>query len=866
MTPMMEQYLQIKRDYQNYILFYRLGDFYEMFFEDAITASRVLDLVLTGRDCGEAERAPMCGIPYHASEGYIGKLIKAGYKVAICEQVEDPKTAKGLVKRDVIRVVTQGTLVESDLLNEAKNNYLCSICFSGTEAALAFADVSCASLCATVLSADGDLCDKIINEISTFCPSEIIMNENIDRYQKLGQFIRNRLGAGISDESGGRFDYTPCSQIAIEQFGADVIGENVKNVPLISAIGGALSYLAEVHRSRIPNIKELRIYKESQYVDIDANTRRSLELCEAMRTGEKKGSLLWVLDKTNTGPGARLLRRFVEQPLTDIAEITRRQNAVGELKDSFMKRSDIEDKLDSVMDLERLLTKVICGNANARDLFGIATTLRVMPSIRAILEDSQCSELKRIYDSIDCLHALESEISDTLGDDLPFSVREGGMIRKGYDENLDRLREAVDNVNGWLERIANEEREKTGIRTLKIGYNRVFGYFIEVSKSFMEQVPAHYIRKQTLANAERYITDELKVKEAEMLGAKDKICALEYEIFARLCQRVIENAPSIRRTASLVSLLDVYTSLASVADANRYVCPEIEADNIIDIRNGRHPVVEKFMMGEGFVPNDTLLDTEKNRTMLITGPNMAGKSTYMRQTALITLMAQIGSFVPADNARIGVVDKIFTRVGASDDLAGGQSTFMLEMNEVAYILKNATKKSLIIYDEVGRGTSTYDGMSVARAVVEYTNSKKIGCRTMFATHYHELTSLETEYEGIVNYNIAAKKKGENIIFLRKIVKGSTDDSFGIEVARLAGVPAEVTSRAKEVLRSLESGSDMKRAQNQKAKKHEEADPYEISVDTLINAHVASIIRETDPNTLTPMDALTLVYKLKQELL
>ena len=531
-----------------------------------------------------------------------------------------------------------------------------------------------------------------------------------------------------------------------------------------------------------------------------------------------------------------------------------------------MKRSDIEDKLDSVMDLERLLTKVICGNANARDLFGIATTLRVMPAIRAILEDSQCSELKRIYDSIDCLNSLEAEISDTLGDDLPFSVREGGMIRKGYDESLDRLREAVDNVNGWLERIANEEREKTGIRTLKIGYNRVFGYFIEVSKSFMDQVPAHYIRKQTLANAERYITDELKIKEAEMLGARDKICALEYEIFARLCQRVIENAPSIRRTASLISLLDVYTSLASVADSNRYVCPEIEADSVIEIRNGRHPVVEKFMMGEGFVPNDTLLDVEKNRTMLITGPNMAGKSTYMRQTALITLMAQIGSFVPADSARIGIVDKIFTRVGASDDLAGGQSTFMLEMNEVAYILKNATKKSLIIYDEVGRGTSTYDGMSVARAVVEYTNSKKIGCRTMFATHYHELTSLENEYEGIVNYNIAAKKKGENIIFLRKIVKGSTDDSFGIEVARLAGVPAEVTSRAKEVLRSLESGSDMKRAQNQKAKKQEEADPYEISVDTLINAHVASIIRETDPNTLTPMDALTLVYKLKQELL
>ncbi len=864
MTPMMEQYFKIKSEYENYILFYRLGDFYEMFFKDAEIASKVLDLVLTGRDCGEGKKAPMCGIPYHAAEGYIGKLIKAGLKVAICEQVEDPKTAKGIVRRDVIRVVTQGTLVESELLQESKNNYLCAVCFYGKGAALAFADVSCASLSATTVESEEDITDKIINEISAFCPSEIIVNESLDKYPKIKQFVMNRLGVGFSDETNGRFDYGPCSRITEKQFGEKEIAPYMNNGPLISAIGSVLSYLSEMHRSDVPNIKELRIYKENQYVDIDANTRRSLELTESMRTGEKKGSLLWVLDKTKTGPGARLLRRFIDQPLTDIAEITRRQNAVGELKDAFMKRSDIEDKLETVLDLERLLTKVICGSANARDLLGIATTLRVMPSIRAILEDSTSSELVRIHQNLDNLQGLEEYLSDALKEDAPFSVREGGMIRSGYSETLDRLREAVDDVNGWLERIANEEREKTGIRTLRIGYNRVFGYYIEVSKSFMDMVPDHYIRKQTLANGERYITEELKIKEAEMLGAKDKIQALEYEIFTALCKKVVENAPAIRRTASLVSLLDVYTSLATVASVGRYVCPEIEADNVIDIRNGRHPVVEKFMQGEGFVPNDTYLDTETQRTMLITGPNMAGKSTYMRQTALITLMAQIGSFVPADSARIGVVDKIFTRVGASDDLAGGQSTFMLEMNEVAYILKNATKKSLIIYDEVGRGTSTYDGMSVARAVVEYTNSKKIGARTMFATHYHELTSLEDEYEGIVNYNIAAKKKGENIIFLRKIVKGSTDDSFGIEVARLAGVPAEVTQRAKEVLRSLEEGGEMKKAANQKRK--QEPVREEVSLETIVNAHIAAVIAETDVDSLTPKDALTLLYGLKDELI
>lgn len=860
---MMEQYRSIKSRYENYILFYRLGDFYEMFFDDAIKASKILDLALTGRDCGEGQRAPMCGIPYHASQAYIGKLIKAGCKVAICEQVEDPKEAKGIVRRDVIRVITQGTLIESDLLREDRNNYLCTVFFSPSGAALAFADVSCAVLCATELTGGEDLTDKIINEISAYCPSEIIMNEDVEKYPKLKQFIFNRLAASVATESFGRFDYTPCAAALKNQFGEEECGEYLKNTAITCAVGGALSYLSDVHRADIPNIKDLRVYGESQYMEIDASTRRSLELYEAMRSGEKKGSLLWVLDKTRTSPGARLLARFVGQPLTDIAEITRRQNAVGELKDDFMKRSNIEDLLDSVLDIERLLTKVICRTANARDLYGICSTLRVLPEIKSELEGVGSYELKKIYDGLDSLEGLRNELENALADELPLTVREGGMIRAGYNESLDLLRTSVTDGKGWLERIAAEEKERTGIRTLKIGYNRVFGYYIEVSKSFMDQVPDTYIRKQTLANCERYITEELKIKEAEMLGARDRICALEYDLFSKLCDRVVERAPTLRRVSSMLALLDVYGSLASVAEQNRFVCPEIEADEVIDIKNGRHPVVEKFMMGECFIPNDTYLDTDERRTMLITGPNMAGKSTYMRQVALITIMAQIGSFVPADSARIGIVDKIFTRVGASDDLAGGQSTFMLEMNEVAYILKNATKKSLIIYDEVGRGTSTYDGMSVARAVVEYTNGKKIGARTMFATHYHELTTLEDEYSGIVNYSIAAKKKGEDIIFLRKIVKGSTDESYGIEVARLAGVPAEVITRAKSVLRSLEDGEEMKKAKHQKEKAPVRD---EVSLETLANARIAEMLREADLDTLTPIESLSLLYKLKGELI
>ncbi len=862
---MMEQYLKIKNEYKDHILFYRLGDFYEMFFDDAITASRVLDLTLTGRDCGEEERAPMCGVPYHAAETYIGRLIKAGYKVAICEQLEDPKATKGLVKRGITRVITKGTTVEPSLLNESLNNFLCSVCFSSDGAALAFTDVTSATLYTTLVKGK-DVADKVINELSSFFPTEIITNEPIEKHPRIQQFASMRLGTIIYTEPPERYDYGPCTDAVIAQFGEEEARAVLCEPMLVRAVGSIVSYLRDVFRTDLPTIREVKVYTDRQYLEMDANSRRSLELCEAMRTGEKRGSLLWVLDRTKTAAGARLLRRFIEQPLTDIAEITRRQRAVGELCESFLVRSDIEEILCSVLDLERLITRVVCKTANARDLLAICATLKVIPKIKELLEGSECSELKRICENLDALPLLVELLDSTLDEESPVSVREGGMIKKGYHAELDRLREIVDDGKGWLKRIAEEERERTGIRTLKISYNRVFGYYIEVSKSFMDQVPETYIRKQTLANAERYITEELKQKEAEMLGASDKICALEYDIFCYLCSYVLDNAPAIRRIASLLSLLDVYCSLATVASQNRYVCPSIEADEIIDIKGGRHPVVEKFLSGELFVPNDTYLDTASHRTMLITGPNMAGKSTYMRQTALIVLMAQIGSFVPAESARIGIVDKIFTRIGASDDLAGGQSTFMLEMNEVAYILKNATKKSLIIYDEVGRGTSTYDGMSVARAVVEYTNGKKLGARTMFATHYHELTCLENEYEGIVNYNIAAKKRGDDILFLRKIVRGSTDDSFGIEVAKLAGVPSEVISRARSVLSSLESGNEVSLGKGAKKQTESAGGGEAISMDTLANARIADALRAADLDTMSPIEALSTLYKLKSELI
>ena len=865
MTPMMEQYFEVKNQYKGYLLFYRLGDFYEMFFDDAITASRELELTLTGRDCGEAERAPMCGVPFHAADVYIGKLIEKGYKVAICEQMEDPALAKGLVKREVIRVVTPGTVIENTLLPEQKNNYICSLYMSEMEYGVCFADVSTAEVFATVI--DGIQMDEhLLSELGTYSPSEALINVPAKRCAVISDYLRGR-GTLISDNEANRFSFADCTSRVQKQFG-DTVGESVmQNKPLVCAVGALLDYLAETQKSDLSYIKELRVYSEGQYLGLDLNTRRNLELTETMRTKEKKGSLLWVLDRTKTSPGARLLRQWVEHPLLDAAAITRRQGAVEELVGDYMRREELADALSHVLDMERLVTKIVFGTANAKDLRAVGATAAVLPEIKALLADCTSVELKRIYDELDTLEDVADEVSRAIVEEPPFTVREGGMIAPGYNEEVDRLRDIMNNGQGWLDKVAAEEKERTGIKTLKVGYNKVFGYYIEVSKSFVNMVPDTYIRKQTLVGAERYITQELKDMESTILGAQDKLCALEYELFNQVRAFIADRSERVQKSAALLAETDVYQSLAAVASRNRYVRPEIGSDDTIIIKDGRHPVVEKFVKDSYFVPNDISIDTRDNRLMLITGPNMAGKSTYMRQVALIVLMAQIGSFVPAQSAHIGIVDKIFTRVGASDDLASGQSTFMLEMNEVSYILRNATKRSLIIYDEVGRGTSTFDGMSIARAIIEYTASRKLGAKTLFATHYHELTSMEGSYDGIVNYHIAAKKRGDDVTFLRKIVKGSTDDSFGIEVAKLAGLPNEVVKRAKEILAAVETSSKAVRDavdDSSTGTKKAAADDGAISIDDSINARLIDELREVDLNTLSPYECMNLLFEWKKQ--
>ncbi|MBE6667202.1 MAG: DNA mismatch repair protein MutS [Ruminococcaceae bacterium] len=858
---MMEQYFEIKNNYKDYILFYRLGDFYEMFFDDAILASRELGLTLTGRDCGEAERAPMCGVPFHSCEGYIGDLIAKGYKVAICEQTEDPALAKGLVKRDVIRVITPGTVIETDFLTEQKNNYLCSVYMGEYECGIAFADISTGSVFATSFGGD-EISNRIRNELGTYQPSEVILNLSKKRIGELSEFISGRIGAMITDNRHGQFEYAPSLERAKIQF-ADRLRENdLENKALICALGGLLSYVEETQKSDISYLNDLNVYFDGQYMELDVNTRRNLELVETMRSKDKKGALLGVLDRTRTAAGARLLRYWIEHPLLNVNAITKRQNAVEELYGDYILREEIGSAMESVLDLERLLTRIVYGTANARELRSVASTISVFPEIKSLISRCLSDELSTIHDELDTLDDVFEKIDRAICENPPFSVREGDMIAEGYSEDVDYLRSVMKDGKGLVEKIAEDEKEKTGIRTLKIGYNRVFGYYIEVSKSFMNDVPEHYIRKQTLANAERYITQELKDMEATILGASDKVCSLEYDLFCEVRSFVAENSERIKKAAALIAKLDAYLSLANVAAKNKYVRPEVDNSDVIKIKDGRHPVVEQFVKDTYFVPNDAELDTKNNRLMLITGPNMAGKSTYMRQIAVITLMAQVGSFVPANDARIGIVDKLFTRVGASDDLASGQSTFMLEMNEVAYILRNATKSSLIIYDEVGRGTSTFDGMSIARAIIEYTCGRKIGAKTLFATHYHELTSMEGEIDGVVNYNIAAKKRGDNITFLRKIVRGSTDDSYGIEVAKLAGLPNDVIKRAKEVLATVEATAKTLSTSNAE---QEEKDDTLISFDDCVNEQVIDELKNTDINTLSPYEAMSFLYGLQKRL-
>ncbi len=856
-TPMMRQYLDVKSNYEGFILFYRLGDFYECFFEDAVTASRELSLTLTSRDCGDGKRAAMCGVPFHKSDVYIGKLVERGFKVAICEQVEDPKAAVGLVKREVSRVVTPGTITDGALLNEGTNNFLLAVCIGNAGAGLAFADVSTGEVSATFFRRD-DMKGAMLNEIGVYQPSEAIINLSATEVPELVSFLRDRTHTLINDGAKRMFDYERSRDAASSVFGDEA--DKLTEPEMLMSVGALLSYIKETQKNEITFAKEIKVYTKGQYLELDLNTRRNLELTESMRTKEKRGSLLWVLDKTKTAMGARLLRSWLLKPLLNPAEISQRQAAVSDLMTESAVRAELADILADMLDIERLTAKAVYGSANAKDLRAIYQSIIKLPEIKSLISNLKSDSVKRIYTQLDTLDDIADILGAAIVDNPPFTVREGGMIREGFNADVDYYRSIKNNGTDIMKSIEEREKDETGIRTLKVAYNKVFGYYIEVSKSFVNEVPDRYVRKQTLTNCERYITQELKEMESTIFSADEKLVALEFEIFNGLRELIAECNERFRLTASLVAELDVYRSFSEIASKNNYVCPEVDLSDTLIIKDGRHPVVEKFVTDSYFVPNDTHLNVTDNRLMIITGPNMAGKSTYMRQVAIITIMAQLGSFVPAREARIGVVDKVFTRVGASDDLASGQSTFMLEMNEVATILRNATKRSLIIYDEVGRGTSTYDGMAIARAVVEYTHSKKIGAKTLFATHYHELTDMESEFEGIVNYNVAAKKRDDSVIFLRKIVRGGTDDSYGIEVAKLAGIPSEVVKRAKQILASIEDGAPVRRAE----KKVEDDTPDLFSTLMASNdKEAADKLRATDINTITPIEAMNLLFELKK---
>ncbi len=859
-TPMMKQYFEIKEQYPDTIVMFRLGDFYEMFFDDAKTASTELELVLTGRDCGQQERAPMCGIPYHACDSYIARLVSKGYKVAICEQLEDPALAKGIVKRNVTRVITPGTVIESTMLDESKNNFLGCICCTANGVGVCFTDVSTGSIHVTQF--ENKNCQKnIINELGRFSPREVVVNTDVLELVEVTSFIKTRLNnASCEILDSECFDLSKATATILKQFKITSVSQIIpdSSMAAIYAVGAAVDYLRSVQKNELKNITSLDYYGEGSFMRLDVSALRNLEITETLRNREKRGSLLWVLDKTKTSMGKRMLRTWIEQPLLNIGGITKRHNAVKELYDLPLLRNDIVESLSGCQDIERLITRISYGTANARELRALSASLLKMPCVKEFLNSCNSSLLKEINSGIETLDDITELIENSIVDEPPFSVREGGMIKDGFNAELDEYRDIVNNGKGYLADIQAREQERTGIKKLKIGYNRVFGYYIEVSNSFKELVPDDYIRKQTLTNCERFITQELKELESKVLSAQERIAHLEFEIFDSVRKKAADKLYEIQRTASSVACLDVLCSFANVASENNYTCPEMNAGNEVIISDGRHPVVEK-MIDYPFVPNDTVLDGEDNRCAIITGPNMAGKSTYMRQVALICLMAQAGSFVPAASARLCVVDGIYTRIGASDDLASGSSTFMVEMSEVADILKSATSRSLIIFDEIGRGTSTFDGMSIARAVLEYSSDKKkLGAKTLFATHYHELTELENKVNGVKNYNIAVKKRGDNITFLRRIVPGCADGSYGIEVAKLAGVPNSVVERAKVVLKEIESETGRPIVFEDKSKENES---LQISFSSNNDEAIRNKLKNIDINTLTPIEAMQTLYEL-----
>ncbi len=863
-SPMMQEYLKTKEEYQDCILFYRLGDFYEMFFDDAIKASKELELTLTGKLCGQEERAPMCGIPFHAADAYIAKLIEKGYKVAICEQLEDPKQAKGIVKRGVIRVVTPGTVIESNLLDEKKNNYIMSVYKTGLYYGVSVCDVSTGDFRTTQIAENNNF-PKLLDEISKFNPAEIIVNPFMyDSLEEISK-IKERFEVYISRVKEEAFSKNTEKLLQNYLFVNDH-EEKIESLEdkelIVSSINGLLDYLIETQKTNLDHINKIIVYTTTKYMSLDISARRNLEITEKMRDKSKKGTLLWVLDKTSTSMGGRQLRRWLNDPLVDVWEINNRLEAVKELKDNIILRGDAIEALKKVYDMERLAGRIAYGNATGRDMISLKNSTNQLPLVKKVLENTNAKLLRHLYENLDELTDIHDLIEEAIVDEPPMSIKEGNLIKIGYNEEIDQLKKASTQGKTWLVELEAKEREQTGIKGLKIGFNRVFGYYLEVTKSNMDLVPDRYIRKQTLTNGERYITEELKNLENQILGAEERVINLEYNAFVEIRDDIEGKIRRIQKSAEVISILDVLCSLAQVAEDMNYVEPIVDNSGVIDIKDGRHPVIEKMLPVGSFVQNDTYLDKGDSRLAIITGPNMAGKSTYMRQVALITLMAQIGSFVPASSAKIGVVDKIFTRVGASDDLSMGQSTFMVEMMEVATILKNATSNSLVILDEIGRGTSTYDGLSIAWAVAEYIADKeRCGAKTLFATHYHELTDLENKLEGIKNYSIAVKEKGEDIIFLRKIVNGGTDESYGVHVARLAGVPKDVTKRANEILRSLERKNILNGKQIESKKQVE----GQLDMGNYKLAELAQEIDKIDLNVLTPIDALNTLVKIKEKM-